>query len=75
VTAVSDAREEDGATDWTVETDRGRRDFVTQNRQENALWFSDTPRLLRDGDGNRFEIPDVSAREARSRALIDPILS
>jgi hypothetical protein len=74
VTAITQARQEFGATYWTVETDRGSREFVTQNLQENALWFSDTHLLLLDVDGNRFEIPDVAALDARSRGSIHAIL-
>jgi len=74
VTAVAHARVEFGATYWSVETDRGPRDFVTQNLQENAVWLSDDHLLLLDVDGNRFEIPDVNALDARSRAYIHAIL-
>lgn len=74
VTAINSARQEYGATYWSVETDRGPRDFVTQSLQENAQWFSDTHLLLLDVDGNRFEIPDVAALDARSRAFINAIL-
>ena len=74
VTAIHSARQEYGATYWSVETDRGARDFVTQSLQENAQWFSDTHLLLLDVDGNRFEIPDVVALDARSRAFLNAIL-
>src|SRR4028119_878693 len=74
VRAVHSAREEFGATYWSVETDRGSRDFVTQNLQENAQWFSETHLLLLDVDGNRFELPDINALDARSRTLLDGIL-
>ena len=74
VTTVTHARQEYGATYWTVETDRGPREFVTQSLQENALWFSDTHLLLLDVDGNRFEILDTSALDAKSRAYIGVIL-
>jgi hypothetical protein len=74
VTAVTHAKQEFGATYWSVETDRGARDFVTQNLQENALWFSETQLLLLDVDGNRFDIPDISTLDARSRAYIHSIL-
>ena len=74
VQSVTDARQEYGATYWTVETDRGPRDFVTQSLQENALWFSDTHILLLDVDGNRFEIPDIEALDARSRNLLGSIV-
>ena len=59
---------------WTVETDRGTRDFVSQNLQENAVWLSDTHLLLLDVDGNRFEILDVTALDSKSRAYVTSIL-
>ena len=74
VTTITDARVEFGATYWNVETDRGPRDMVTQNLQENAVWLSDSHILLLDVDGNRFEIPDIDALDARSRDFIASIL-
>jgi hypothetical protein len=74
VTAVTHAKQEFGATYWNVETDRGARDFVTQNLQENAIWLGDTHLLLLDVDGNRFEITDVSALDDSSRKYVEMIL-
>src|SRR5688572_7971293 len=37
VQSITEARVEFGATYWVVETDRGERDFVAQNLQENAI--------------------------------------
>ena len=74
VQSVTHAWQEYGATYWSVDTDRGPREFVTQNLQENAQWFSDNHLLLLDVDGNRFEIPDVDALDPRSRAIIHSIL-
>lgn len=74
VKSVIDARVEFGATYWTVETDRGLRDMVTQNLQENAIWLSDRHILLLDVDGNRFEIPDISALDHKSQGYIHSIL-
>lgn len=74
VTAVRHAKVEFGATYWSVETDRGPRDFVTQNLQENAVWLSDHHLLLLDVDGNRFEIPDIRELDWTSRAYIHAIL-
>ena len=74
VTAVISAKVEFGATYWQVESDRGTRDFVTQSLQENAQWLSPQHLLLIDVDGNRFEIPDVSALDARSHSLMFSIL-
>jgi Domain of unknown function (DUF1854) len=74
VAAIRHVKQEYGATYWTVGTDRGEREFVTQNLQENALWFSDSHLLLLDVDGNRFEIPDINTLDPRSRAYIGEIL-
>ena len=74
VRAVTHAKQEFGATYWSVQTDRGDRDFVTQNLQENAVWLSPTHILLLDVDGNRFEITDVSALDDASRRYLAAIL-
>ena len=74
VEEILHAKFEYGATYWSVETDRGKRDFVTQHLQENAIWLSDTHLLLLDVDGNRFEVPDTRALNAKSRAFVSAIL-
>ncbi len=74
VRAITHAKQEFGATYWSMQTDRGDRDFVTQNLQENAVWLSPTHLLLLDVDGNRFEITDVSALDAASRRYVAAIL-
>lgn len=74
VTRVTHTRQEFGATYWSVETDRGARDFVTQNLQENAVWLSDIHLLLLDVDGNRFEITDMSRLDDASRHYMETIL-
>jgi hypothetical protein len=74
VKEIISARVEYGATYWSVVTDRGAREFVTQSLQENAQWLSPTHLLLIDVDGNRFEIPDVNALDPRSKGFITAIL-
>ncbi len=74
VSHISHAKQEFGATYWSVETDRGPRDFVTQNLQENAVWLSETHLLLLDVDGNRFELTDIAALDPTSRRFVDMIL-
>lgn len=74
VESVESARSEFGVTYWHVQTDRGERDFVTQSLQENAQWLSERHLLLIDVDGNRFEIPDVSALAPTSRAIVEQTL-
>jgi hypothetical protein len=70
VTKILNTKQEFGASYWTVETDRGNRDFVAQSLQENAQWLSDTHLILIDVDGNRFEITDVNALDEVSRKLL-----
>lgn len=74
VTRIHHAKVEFGATYWSVDTDRGERDFVTQSLQENALWLSERHLMLLDVDGNRFEILDVAGLDAPSQAYIHSIL-
>ena len=74
VLKILSARQEYGATYWDVETDRGQREFITQNLQENALWLSDDHLLLLDVNGNRFEVPSVSSLDIHSHHIIDDIL-
>jgi Domain of unknown function (DUF1854) len=70
VSKILNAKQEFGASYWTVETDRGKRDFVAQSLQENAQWLSDTHLVLIDVDGNRFEITDVSALDDVSKKFL-----
>jgi hypothetical protein len=74
IARVVHAKTEFGATYWTVDTNRGRRDFVTQNLQENAQWLSPVHIMLIDVDGNRFEITDKTALDAKSQEFIAAIL-
>ena len=74
VEKIVHAKVEFGATYWSVETNRGHRDFVTQQLQENAIWLGDHHLLLLDVDGNRFEIEDVRELDEGSRKYVAAIL-
>ncbi len=74
INTITSAKGEFGATYWHVESDRGERDFVTQSLQENAQWLAPTHLLLVDVDGNRFEIKNTEALDARSRLILETIL-
>jgi hypothetical protein len=74
VVRIENAKVEFGATYWHVTTDRGERDFVTQSLQENAVWMSERHLLLVDVDGNRFEIQDIEALDARSQSILSRIV-
>jgi len=74
ITAVESARQEFGATYWQAQTDRGEREFITQNLQESSFWISNDHLLITDVDGSRFEIQSIAALDARSRHLLNDIL-
>ena len=74
VESVVTVKGEWGATYWVVETDRGRREFVTQSLQENAQWLGPAHIVLTDVDGNRFELKNIEQLDERSRRLIHSIL-
>jgi hypothetical protein len=67
-------KQEFGVTYWEAETDRGIRDFVVRDLQENCVWLSDSHLLLIDVDGSRFEIPDRQQLDEPSRQLLEAIL-
>lgn len=74
VQKIENAHTEFGSTYWTVETERGKREFVTQSLQENAQWHGPTHLMLVDVDGNRFEIRDVKALDSESQRLLARIV-
>jgi hypothetical protein len=74
VETILEARTEFGATYWTVETERGTRELVTQSLQENAQWLSPTHLMLIDVDGNRFELSDINALDPKSQQLLHSVI-
>ena len=71
VREVISASTEFGTTYWTVETDRGRREFVTRSLQENAQWVTPDFLLLIDVEGNHYHIESVEGLDERSRGLVN----
>jgi hypothetical protein len=60
-----------GIAQWEVETDRGYSSFEVVSRSE-SVWFVGRDRIvIRDADGNRYLIEDMSALDKRSRRLAD----
>jgi hypothetical protein len=71
---IHELESEFGIAYWDVETSRGRRDFVVQDVQSSITWLSPTRVLIVDVDGNRFEIADLRALDARSQSLVEMTL-
>ena len=59
-----------GVTDIAVETDKGYREF--ELRSKDTIRFVGLSRIMiTDVDGNRYEIRDMGALDARSKSLIE----
>jgi hypothetical protein len=74
ITQIPNIKQEFGVTYWSVETDRGKREFVMQSLSESCIWLSDTHLLLIDVDGNRFEIADRYTLDLLSQKQLEKVL-
>ena len=71
ITRILRVEERMGIAQWEVETDRGWSSFDVVSRSE-SVWFVGRNRVvIRDADGNRYLIADVTALDRRSRRLAD----
>lgn len=67
VKRVVSVRERFGTVDWQVETDRGLRAFTTRNLRENITQPQPNRYLFADVDGNRYDVPDITALDTASQ--------
>ena len=56
------------------ETDRGIREATLRDARDNVVYLGESRLLLTDAEGNRYDIPDISALDPRSRALLASVL-
>ncbi len=56
---------------WDVETDRGPRIFELRSSRRDMRILTGGRVLIRDVDGNLYEIPDHRQLDAQSRTIID----
>ncbi len=56
---------------WDVQTDRGPRIFEIRSTRRDILTLSGGRILIRDADGNRYEIPDYHRLDPVSQGLIE----
>ncbi|MBN1460403.1 MAG: DUF1854 domain-containing protein [Armatimonadetes bacterium] len=73
VTRVVNVEERPGSgfARWDVDTDRGPSSFEVVSRSESVWWVGKNRVVIRDADGNRYLIEDLSALDKRSRRLTD----
>jgi hypothetical protein len=70
IEAIEDLKSNMGVMSWEVQTDRGPRHFEVRGR-DDIRYLPGRRLLLRDVDGNRYEIPDYRALDARSLDLLE----
>lgn len=63
-----------GVLSWEVETDRGVRAFEIRERDDIRRLPGTNRILLRDVDGNHYEIPDVTQLDAASQMLLETVV-
>lgn len=70
ITAVYAITEEHHIPRWQVDTDRGPRTFEIRSSRRDIRVLSKGRVLIRDADGNHYEIPNYRQLEPASRALV-----
>jgi len=68
---IVDVHEKLGVTTWEVETNRGPRTFQVRKVQQNVRRIGPRRYVVRDVDGNRYEIRDWTALPAPAQKLIE----
>ncbi len=74
VTKINDRIEKFGVLSFEVETDRGPALIEIRNVIHGLKLLYGTRVLMRDSNDNRYEIPDLSKLDKRSRQMIDMFL-
>lgn len=70
ISNVHSISEEFGASYWSVETNRGTRNFVAKGLRDNVAFLGDGRILIVDVDGNRYEVPDLNSLDEESRSMV-----
>ncbi len=71
LTKVLSIDEDMGIAHWEVETDRGWNAFDVVARSESHWYVGRNKVVVRDADGNRYLIEDLTALDSRSRHMLD----
>jgi len=70
ITKINQLKENHGIMQFDVETDKGNKEFETQHK-EDIRKLPGGHIIIKDGDGNRYEIKDYRKLDKRSINLID----
>ena len=71
ITAVDAITEQYHIPRWQVQTNRGPRNFEIRSSRRDIRVLSQGRILIRDADGNQYEIPDYRRLDPTSRALVE----
>ena len=63
-------KSERGSYKWVVETDKGEREFDIRHREDIRVIESNRV-VVKDVDGNRFEIPNYNRLDSRSKSMLE----
>jgi|YNPNPStandDraft_1061719.scaffolds.fasta_scaffold15862_2 hypothetical protein len=70
IRVIEDLKTNMGVMSWRVQTDRGPRRFEVRSR-DDIRYLPHGRILLRDVDGNRYEIPNYRTLDPRSRDFLE----
>jgi hypothetical protein len=71
IQCILSCRERFDMTEWTVETDRGVRTFLTRGLRDNAKQPLARHFILKDVEDNRYDVPDIMQLDPESRRLLE----
>lgn len=74
IQSISSLKHEYGMSYWSVETNKGRKEFVSRGRRESLHEVSPNRYIVTDVDDNRYDIFDVDLLDKRSYRLLCTIL-
>ena len=74
ITRICTMKEQYGAAYFDVETDRGRRHFVSKGLRDGTRDLGNGELLIPDVDGNRYRIADWRQLDPQSRKYLMPVL-
>ncbi len=71
VTAILSVKERFGCSYWQVQTEEGVMKFTLRDTMRSISSVNGSRVFFTDVDGNRYEIPDLSALDAKSRKSLE----
>jgi hypothetical protein len=71
ITQIFSCKDRFDVTEWIVETDRGKKRFLTRQAHENARRPFSSRITLTDVESNRYDIADADVLDPISRKLLE----